>query len=71
MGLIYGLYSTRDGRVRYVGQSEYTARKRLDRWITDALDRKAGAVSEWIQRLSRLNGFFWYTYELHLTQRGC
>jgi hypothetical protein len=49
MALIYGLYSTRDGRVRYVGQSEYTARKRLDRWITDALDRKTGAVAEWIQ----------------------
>jgi hypothetical protein len=49
MALIYGLYSTRDGRVRYVGQSEYTARKRLDRWITDALERKPGAVADWIQ----------------------
>lgn len=49
MALIYGLYSTRDGRVRYVGQSEYSARKRLDRWITDALERKPGAVADWIQ----------------------
>jgi hypothetical protein len=49
VGLIYGLYSTRDGRVRYVGQSEYKVRKRLDRWIADALERKAGAVSDWIQ----------------------
>ena len=49
MGVVYGLYSTRDGRVRYVGQTEYTAKKRLDRWRTDALERKPSRVSEWIQ----------------------
>jgi hypothetical protein len=49
MGEIYGLYSTRDGRVRYVGQTEYTARKRLDLIITKTLDREPSALYEWLR----------------------
>lgn len=39
MGEIYGLYSTREGLVRYVGQTEYSARKRLDLIITKEIGR--------------------------------
>lgn len=49
MGVIYGLYSTRDGQVRYVGQTEYTARKRLDLIITKALEREPGTLYEWVR----------------------
>lgn len=49
MGAIYGLYSTRDGQVRYIGQTEYTTRKCLDLIITKALDRESGALYDWIR----------------------
>lgn len=49
MGEIYGLYSTRDGQIRYVGQTEYTAYKSLDQIITKALERQTGALFKWIQ----------------------
>jgi hypothetical protein len=49
MGEIYGLYSTRDGQVRYVGQTEYTARKRLDLTVTKALDREPGVLYDWLR----------------------
>jgi hypothetical protein len=49
MGEIYGLYSTRDGQVRYVGQTEYTARKRLDLIVTKALDREPGVLYDWLR----------------------
>ena len=50
MGVIYGLYSTRDGQVRYVGQTEYTAQKCLDLITTKAPDRESGALCEWLTR---------------------
>lgn len=49
MGAIYGLYSTRDGQVRYVGQTEYAAKKSLDLIITKALDREPGALYDWVR----------------------
>lgn len=49
MGEIYGLYSNRDGLVRYVGQTEYTARKRLDLTVTKALDRESGVLYDWVR----------------------
>lgn len=49
MGEIYGLYSTNEGRIRYVGQTEYTARKRLDLTITKALEHKTGALFDWVR----------------------
>jgi hypothetical protein len=49
MGEIYGLYSTSEGLVRYVGQTEYSARKRLDLIITKALDREPGALYDWVR----------------------
>lgn len=49
MGVVYGLFSTRDGRVRYVGQTEYTARKCLDLITTKALDREPGALCDWLR----------------------
>ena len=49
MGEIYGLYSTCDGLVRYVGQTEYSARKRLDLIITKALDRVPGTLYDWVR----------------------
>lgn len=49
MGEIYGLYSTRDGQIRYVEQTEYTARKRLDLIVTKALEREPGALYDWIR----------------------
>ncbi|MFO1208996.1 MAG: hypothetical protein U1E40_07210 [Amaricoccus sp.] len=49
MGVVYGLYSTRDGQVRYVGQTEYTARKCLDLVTTKALDREPGALYDWLR----------------------
>jgi hypothetical protein len=49
VGVIYGLYSTRDGRVRYIGQTEYTARKCLDLITTKALDRESGSLYEWVR----------------------
>ncbi len=49
MGEIYGLYSTRDGQVRYVGQTEYHARKRLDLIVTKALDREPGTLFDWVR----------------------
>lgn len=53
MGVIYGLYSTREGQVRYVGQTEYTARKRLDLIVTKALDREPGALCDWVRDVWR------------------
>jgi hypothetical protein len=49
MGVIYGLYSTRDGQIRYVGQTEYTSKKRLELSITKSLDRQAGSLYDWIR----------------------
>jgi hypothetical protein len=49
MGVVYGLFSTRDGLVRYVGQTEYTARKRLDMIVTKALDHESGALYDWVR----------------------
>lgn len=49
MALIYGLFSTGDGQVRFVGQTEYTARKRLDLVVTKALDRQPGALYDWVR----------------------
>ena len=49
MGVIYGLYSTRDGQIRYVGQTEYTAKKRLELTITKSLDRDDGFLYEWVR----------------------
>lgn len=49
MGAIFGLYSTRDGLVRYVGQTEYNARKSLDLIITRALDREPSALLDWVR----------------------
>jgi hypothetical protein len=49
MGVIYGLYSTRDGQIRYVGQTEYTSKKRLELSITRSLDREEGPLYDWIR----------------------
>ena len=49
MAVIYGLYSTRDGRVRYVGQAEYATRKFLDLIITNALEHEPGAPFDWVR----------------------
>lgn len=49
MGEIYGLYSTRDGQIRYVEQTEYTAHKRLDFIISKALEFEPGALYEWVR----------------------
>jgi hypothetical protein len=49
MGVIYGLYSTRDGQIRYVGQTEYTSKKRLELSITKSLDRHDGPLYDWIR----------------------
>lgn len=55
MGEVYGLYSTRDGQIRYIGQTEYTARKHLDLIITKALDREPGALYDWLRDEWRAN----------------
>jgi hypothetical protein len=39
----------RDGQVRYVGQTEYTARKRLDLIVTKALENEPGALHDWLR----------------------
>jgi len=49
MGEIYGLYSTADGVVRYVGQTEYTARKILDLFVTKALDKELSSLYDWMR----------------------
>lgn len=49
MGEIYGLYSTREGIVRYVGQTEYSAKKRLDLIITKALEKESGRLYDWVR----------------------
>ncbi|MDJ0977658.1 MAG: hypothetical protein QNI87_03905 [Erythrobacter sp.] len=49
MGEIYGLYSTRKGHIQYVGQTEYSAQKRLDLTVTKALDKEPGALFEWVR----------------------
>lgn len=49
MGEIYGLYSTDDGLVRYVGQTEYSAQKRLDLIVTKSLEREPGALYDWVR----------------------
>ena len=49
MGVIFGLYSMRDGQVRYIGQTEYTTRKQLDLIITKALDREPGPLYDWVR----------------------
>ncbi len=49
MGEIYGVYSTRDGQVRYVGQTEYTASKSLDHIITKSLEHESGALYDWVR----------------------
>lgn len=49
MGVIYGLYSTSDGLVRYVGQTEYTVKKSVDSIITKALDCEPGVLCEWLR----------------------
>lgn len=63
MGVIYGLFSTGEGQVRYVGQTEYTARKRLDLIVTKALDRESGALYDWIREQWRA-GYEIRAYEL-------
>jgi hypothetical protein len=55
MGEVYGLYSTRDGQIRYVGQTEYTTRKSLDLLVTKALDREPGALCDWVRGEWRAN----------------
>lgn len=49
MGIIFGLYSTRDGQIRYIGQTEYTSSKSLDRIITRALDQEEGTLYDWVR----------------------
>lgn len=49
MGEICGLYSTRDGLVRYIAQTESAAQKRLDLIVTKALDREPGALNDWLR----------------------
>ena len=49
MGVIYCLFSTRDGIPRYVGQTEYSGKKRRDLHVTKALDRQSGLLYDWIR----------------------
>ena len=49
MGEVYGLYSTREGIVRHVGQTVDTAKKDLDLFVTEALDREPGILLDWIR----------------------
>ena len=49
MGEIYGLYSTNECYIRYVGQTEYNARKRLDLTVTKALEHEPGALFNWVR----------------------
>ena len=55
MGEIYCYYSTSDYRVRYVGQTERTAQRRLDQTVTKALENEPGQLFEWIRNEWRKN----------------
>ena len=54
MGVVYGLYSTREGTVRHVGQAADTAAGDLDMLVTKALDQESGALFDWIRNEWRL-----------------
>ena len=54
MGVVYGLYSTREGVVRHVGWTADTAAKDLDMLVTKALDQESGALLDWIRNEWRL-----------------
>lgn len=49
MGAIYGLYSTGEGAIRHVEQTEYAASKNLDLIVTKALDREPGILLDWVR----------------------
>src|SRR4028118_1829679 len=53
MGAIFGLYSTGEGLIRSIAQTEYTPEKCLELSITKALDREEGPLYEWIRHVWR------------------
>ena len=53
MGEIYCLYSTSDGRPRYIGQTEFTADKRFKKHVTSALELADGKLYEWMRHAWR------------------
>jgi len=54
MGVVFGLYSTREGVVRHVDRTADTAAKDLDTLVTKALDQESGALLDWIRNEWRL-----------------
>ncbi len=54
MGVVFGLYSTREGVVRHVDRTADTAAKDLDMLVTKALDQESGALLDWIRNEWRL-----------------
>ena len=53
MGAIFGLYSTGEGLIRSIAQTEYTPEKCLELSITKALDREEGPLYDWIRNVWR------------------
>ena len=49
MGAIYGIYSTGEGAIRHVGQTEHAASKNLDLIVTKALDQEPGILLDWVR----------------------
>jgi hypothetical protein len=54
MGVIYCLFSTKDGVPRYIGQTRGEAPKRLKQHLANALDKdERGTVNAWIRDVLR------------------
>jgi hypothetical protein len=56
MGEIYCLYSTSDGRPRYIGQTEWSGEKRFKKHVTLALEGADGELYDWMRRAWRSGG---------------
>jgi hypothetical protein len=50
---VYCLYSTEDGRPRYVGKASDKVSYRFRKHVADALDMTPGTVNDWIREVWR------------------
>ena len=61
---IYCLYSTEDGRPRYVGKASDKVSYRFRKHVSDALDMAPGPVNDWIRDLwNRSHDVVFYTIQ--------
>lgn len=64
MGEIYCLYSTEDGKPRYIGQTEYLADKRYKKHLASAIEMNEGILYDWVREVWRKN----FEVEYHTLQ---